>query len=410
MSTMSSNLAIDVHGLGKRYRVSSKGPRTHLGGSGESSGPNRSRDFWALRNITFDVHPGETLGVMGPNGAGKSTLLKILAEVSDPSEGYASVRGRVGSLLEVGAGFHQDLTGRDNIMLVGTILGMRRRETLAAFNDIVEFSGIEPFIDTPVKRYSSGMYLRLAFSVAAHLDAEILLIDEALAVGDQAFREKCITKLRDLATTGRTVLFVSHDPGSVARLCNRAIVIDQGRLVNVGSAEDALRIYSGIHANPTDAYQADGVSVERTQIVSVRRECGPHELRSLIVRPTVPIGEPITLQIDVNVPVGTDRSQLNVLVEVKGGDLWSTTGAMFKLQDEGPGHHRLHCHFPALRVAPGRFTFSVTLRNDDRTIEAITQLCPFEVDGIGRSEPTWTWRYVEDAQWHHEVVENTIGG
>lgn len=391
--------AIEVHGLGKRYTVSSKGSSTHLG---DGTAKTRAEEFWALRDITFEVKPGETLAVMGANGAGKSTLLKILAQITDPSEGYARIRGRVGSLLEVGAGFHQDLTGRDNVLLVGTILGMRRRETLAAFDRIVEFSGIGSFIDTPVKRYSSGMYLRLAFSVAAHLDSEILLIDEALAVGDQAFREKCVTKLRELATTGRTVLFVSHDPGSVVRLCDRAIVIDRGRLVNTGSAEEALRIYSGIHANPTQAFRADTVERDRVQILTVDRIS---EALQIPGTELFEIGHPATMQIDVNIPSDVDTHNMNLLVELKGSDLWTITGAFFRLRGLAAGTHRMRCIFPSLRVAPGRFTFSVALRDSDRTIEAITQLCPFEVDGAGRSAPTWTWRYVEDADWEHELVE-----
>ena len=400
---MSSDLAIEAVGLGKRYRTGRNGPVTHLGNTTIEQASADKAGFWALRDISFDVRAGETLGVMGSNGAGKSTLLKILAQITDPSEGVARVRGRVGSLLEVGAGFHQDLTGRDNIALVGTILGMRRTETLAAFDDIVEFSGVGAFIDTPVKRYSSGMYLRLAFSVAAHLDAEILLIDEALAVGDQAFREKCVTKLRELASTGRTVLFVSHDAGSISRLCDRAILIERGRMVSIGSAEETLRLYSSEQAHPHDSYSAATVSDTRPQIVSVRRGSDTPSTGEM----PVPIGQPTSLEIEVHLPRNVDASALTVLVEIKGGDLWTLTGAMFGLRGCGPGRHRLRCRFPSLRAAPGQFTVSVTLSELDRVVETIAQLCPFAVDGIGRSEPTWTWRYVEDAEWEHETVPGT---
>jgi lipopolysaccharide transport system ATP-binding protein len=207
----------------------------HLGGGGPS--------FWALRDLSFDVEPGEVVGVVGRNGAGKSTLLKILSRITDPTGGRVELRGRVGSLLEVGTGFHPDLTGRENVFLNGAILGMPRAEIRRKFDAIVEFAEIARFIDTPVKHYSSGMYLRLAFSVAAHLEGEILLVDEVLAVGDAAFQKKCLGKMQDVGRGGRTVLFVSHNMGAVSALCSRGLVIDEGRLVFDASAQQAVRYY-----------------------------------------------------------------------------------------------------------------------------------------------------------------------
>ncbi len=201
--------------------------------------------FWALRNINFDIQRGEVLGLIGGNGAGKSTMLKILSRITDPSEGEVRLRGRVASLLEVGTGFHQELTGRENVFLNGAILGMSQAEIRRKFDEIVEFSGIEKFIDTPVKRYSSGMTVRLAFAVAAHLEPEILLIDEVLAVGDVAFQQKCIGKMDNVARSGRTIIFVSHNMGAIQSLCTRAILLRQGSVVLDGTVDDAIDNYIG---------------------------------------------------------------------------------------------------------------------------------------------------------------------
>ena len=200
-------------------------------------------EFWALKNVSFDVKQGEVLGIIGRNGAGKSTLLKILSRVTEPTEGRITLRGRVSSLLEVGTGFHQELTGRENIYLNGAILGMTQREINRKFDEIVAFAEIEQFLDTPVKRYSSGMYVRLAFAVAAHLEPEILIVDEVLAVGDAAFQKKCLGKMEDVASTGRTILFVSHNMGVMRNLARRAIWLDRGRTVSDGETGDTITAY-----------------------------------------------------------------------------------------------------------------------------------------------------------------------
>ncbi len=244
---MSEEIAIRVEGLGKQYFIGENvgGYRTLRDAVSDAAGWTVDRvarrlpagkvehreSIWALRDVSFDVRRGQVLGIVGRNGAGKSTLLKLLARVTEPTEGRAEVRGRVGSLLEVGTGFHPELTGRENTFLNGAILGMRRSETAAKFDEIVEFADIGRFIDTPVKRYSSGMYLRLAFSVAAHLEPEILIVDEVLAVGDAEFQRKCLGKMGDVAQRGRTVLFVSHNMSAVLRLTEETLVIDGGRLV-----------------------------------------------------------------------------------------------------------------------------------------------------------------------------------
>lgn len=256
-----SRMAIRAEQLGKRYRY---GPvqnsfltlretlghgaqllRRRLAGGldGERLQEARPRHFWAIRGLSFEIAHGEVIGVVGRNGAGKSTLLKILSRVTDPTEGYAEVHGRVGSLLEVGTGFHPELTGRENIFLNGAILGMRRAQIARRFDEIVDFAEVASFIDTPVKFYSSGMYLRLAFAVAAHLEPEILVVDEVLAVGDATFQSKCLTRMSRVARQGRTVLFVSHNLAAVQKLCTRAILIRDGTVAADGPVHEVVASY-----------------------------------------------------------------------------------------------------------------------------------------------------------------------
>lgn len=205
--------------------------------------PPTLEDFWALKDVTFDVHQGEVMGILGKNGSGKSTLLKILSRITAPTTGRACVRGTVTSLLEVGTGFHDELTGRENVYINGSILGMKRAEITRRFDEIVAFSGVDKFIDTPVKRYSSGMRVRLAFSVAAHLECDVMIIDEVLAVGDAPFQERCLEKLRNASADGRTILFVSHSDKAVQELCNTGAVLGGGRMHYIGPAQDAVNYY-----------------------------------------------------------------------------------------------------------------------------------------------------------------------
>jgi lipopolysaccharide transport system ATP-binding protein len=257
--------AIVVEHLGKRFRAWRQ-VRSHNtlrdAIAGAASGllrPRRLRanrdggDYlWALRDIDFRIMPGETLGIIGPNGAGKSTLLKVLAQITEPTEGQGQVRGRVGSLLEVGTGFHSELTGRENIYLNGAILGMRRAEIVRKFDAIVDFAEVEQFVDTPMKHFSSGMYLRLAFAVAAHLDPDILIVDEVLAVGDERFQRKCISKMEEVSRhSGRTILFVSHNLAAVQGLCERCLLLDGGRLRQDGATRDVIGDYLGSLADST---------------------------------------------------------------------------------------------------------------------------------------------------------------
>ncbi len=248
-----SDIAIRVEHLGKAYQISHEQGRSRYRTLQEeivgtikrpfSRSADKRETFWALKDVSFEVKAGEALGIIGRNGAGKSTLLKILSRITRPTTGYADVYGRVGSLLEVGTGFHPELTGRENIYLNGAILGMTRRDIQRRFDEIVAFAEVENFLDTPVKRYSSGMYMRLAFAVAAHLEPEILVVDEVLAVGDAEFQNKCLGKMGDVAKEGRTVLFVSHNMAAIQRLCNLGIVLDAGKIVYKGHIEQAIAAY-----------------------------------------------------------------------------------------------------------------------------------------------------------------------
>lgn len=234
--------------------------------------------LWALKNVSFEVRPGEIVGIIGRNGAGKSTLLKILSRITPPARGRVEIHGRTSSLLEVGTGFHNELTGRENVYLNGTILGMRKKEVDRKFDEIVEFSGVEKFLDTPVKRYSSGMRVRLAFAVAAHLEPEILIIDEVLAVGDSAFQEKCLNKMQDVGSHGRTVFFVSHNMPAVTRLCQRVIMLKQGALVADGPSDQIVSQYLHEGTNTTaerywtDIAEAPGGEIVRLSGVRVKNE------------------------------------------------------------------------------------------------------------------------------------------
>ena len=285
----SKDVAISVRGIAKAYSLRrAVQPATTL----TEEIVNRLRhpirrepkeEFWALKDVNFDVKRGEVVGIIGRNGAGKSTLLKILSRITEMTAGEVDLYGRVGSLLEVGTGFHQELTGRENVFLNGAILGMTRNEIRKQFDAIVDFAGVEKFIDTPVKRYSSGMYVRLAFAVAAHLQTEILIVDEVLAVGDTEFQKKCLDKMKDVSTGGRTVLFVSHHMHSIAALCTAALVMNDGRMVYFGATSSALEEYTRTLRTPQPAAASDRPESRRR---------GSGEYRYVYVRPVKEHFEP----------------------------------------------------------------------------------------------------------------------
>jgi len=294
-----SEIAIKVEGLGKRYRIGRLQQRHdtlrdriadapifkllkrrngnshngHTVNGSLTSGPD-AESLWALKDVSFEVKRGDVVGLIGRNGAGKSTLLKVLSRITEPTEGLADIKGRIGSLLEVGTGFHPELTGRENIFLNGSILGMKRVDIYRRFDEIVAFAEVEKFIDTPVKHYSSGMYVRLAFAVAAHLEPEILVVDEVLAVGDAAFQKKCLGKMGEVAREGRTVMFVSHNLAAVVSLCNRALLLKSGQIAEDGSAVDVAAVYQtesiGVESNQTDLSQMPHKGSGKARFTSIK--------------------------------------------------------------------------------------------------------------------------------------------
>jgi lipopolysaccharide transport system ATP-binding protein len=270
--------------------------------------------FWALRDVSFDVAEGEIVGVIGRNGAGKSTLLKILSKITEPTEGQITLRGRVASLLEVGTGFHPELTGRENVYLNGAILGMTKAEISRKFDEIVAFSEIEKFLDTPVKRYSSGMYVRLAFAVAAHLEPEILIVDEVLAVGDYEFQKKCLGKMGEVTKNGRTVLFVSHNLAAVASLCSRSLLLDRGKLRAVGTTQEIIDLYGGDQTNTQGSHlefaRPGGAPVWMT------KACILHEGTPTTI---VPMGASISLEIEYEADPPIKSPRFGFVVSTSSG-------------------------------------------------------------------------------------------
>jgi lipopolysaccharide transport system ATP-binding protein len=260
----------------------------------------QKRELWALRDVSFSVKDGENLGIIGNNGAGKSTLLKILSRIIKPTSGWAEIRGRVSSLLEIGTGFHSELSGRENIFLSGAILGMKRKEIERKFDEIVAFADLEQFIDMPIKHYSSGMYMRLAFSVAAHLEPEILIVDEVLAVGDVAFQRKCLNKMQDISKSGRTVIFVSHDMFAITRICDRVILLKEGKILKEGKATEVVHEYLSsnlgiqaekVYCDPNLAPSSDCVRLIRARMVNQKGEtCESFDIRH-------PIGIEVTYEV-----------------------------------------------------------------------------------------------------------------
>lgn len=324
------------------------------------------REFWALRDVSFEVGEGETVGVIGRNGAGKSTLLKLLSRITPPSEGRAEVRGRVGALLEVGTGFHPELTGRDNIFLSGAVLGMRRAEIQAKLDEIIEFSGVEAFLDTPVKRFSSGMYLRLAFAVAAFLEPEILLIDEVLAVGDAQFQKRCLVRMADLASSGRTVLFVSHSMPAVLRLCPRVILLDGGRVIADGPAAEVIRVYldSGMGCGAVREWpapeDAPGDDVARLRAVRVLGDHGE-------VAEEIDITRPMAVEVEYwHQSADPDVRPTVALhfVNEEGTVIFVTadfSDPAWAAEERSPGLVRSTCHIPGNFLAEGRVFVKVVI-------------------------------------------------
>jgi lipopolysaccharide transport system ATP-binding protein len=407
-----SDIAIRVEDLGKLYRIGTSSERYKTLRDSIVAGVNSSiqrlrRGFsltptskesstiWALRDISFEVHQGQVLGIVGRNGAGKSTLLKILSRVTEPTEGCAEIHGRVGSLLEVGTGFHPELTGRENIYLNGAILGMKRLEIDRKFDEIVAFSEVEQFIDTPVKRFSSGMYLRLAFAVAAHLEPEILVVDEVLAVGDAEFQRKCMGKMSDVAQAGRTVLFVSHNMSAVLRLTEETMVLEKGRLVYRAPTPQAL-----------DYYMAAGFTGSGERIWSsteIPNEAAPFAPLALRLRDrnarvvdTLRSTEPFTIEIEYRLDQPITGLRVGIYLLTMRGEYVFTSFDLddadkFQKQAMRPaGHYISRCTIPANTLNEGRYVLAVNASSfrikryfwDDHSLA-------FTIDATGAPGKQW---------------------
>ena len=320
-------------------------------------------EFWALRDVSFSVEHGDVFAIIGPNGSGKSTLLKILARITPPTEGTAAIAGRVGSLLEVGTGFHGELTGRENVYLSGTILGMKQVEISQRFDEIVEFSGVEKFIDTPVKHYSSGMYLRLAFAVAAHLRTEILLIDEVLAVGDAAFQRKCLDKMSTVAKDGRTVLFVSHNLAAVSRLCRSGLVLQGGKIVSLGTAATAVSAYEALSAGGATAEGHESAHGAAIVISRFLLESPPGELTP---------GTPLRFRLELHVlrPFWSLSVVFGLRTADQEGLVLDVLDSERAPQLTTPGHYSVRISLPPLWLRPRVYTAqtkAIGHRSDGKT-------------------------------------------
>jgi homopolymeric O-antigen transport system ATP-binding protein len=392
--------AISVHDIGKEYEIGGgRGPGDRLTEAlsaairrtGSVRGYRRDRQWiWALRNVTFDVNAGEAVGVIGRNGSGKSTLLKVLSRITDPTTGTATLRGRVGTLLEVGTGFHPELSGRENIFLSGAVLGMSRTEIKQKFDEIVDFSGVEQFLDTPVKRFSTGMQVRLGFAVAAHLDPEILFVDEVLAVGDADFQKKCLGKMSDLGMGGRTILFVSHSMPAVLRLCRKAVLLDGGQVAAIGPSHEVVRAYMESDVGRTSERRWDDPATAPGGDVA--------KLHSIRVFPTaggpgdeIDIREPISIEVQYWAGRGAPTP---LIVNV---DAFNDDGVcIFALSDEagasklGPrretGLVRSICSIPGNFFSEGRVTLNVAVVSHDPRIGHAVELDAVAFQVVDRSE------------------------
>lgn len=359
-------------------------------------------NLWALKDVSFDIKRGEVVGIIGPNGAGKSTLLKILSRITDPTEGHVEIQGRVRSLLEVGTGFHPDLTGRENIYLNGAILGLKKAEISRKFDEIVDFAEVDRFLDTPVKYYSSGMYMRLAFSVAAHLEPDILLVDEVLAVGDAAFQKKSLGKMRHVAREGRTVLFVSHNLQAISVLTNRGLLFSGGRCVSDGPISSVLAQYLHEEMRPDTIY-SDGPSRSAPRVTRV-------EVRTSKPGNTQVNDESIEIMFEITTPEPIDGAALSFQVF---NSLQQPILHLWTFDSERPmcretGVSRLVCRIPRLHLYMGDYTLTVHLseRAGGKKYQTIEGICPFKVVMYGKARE-FEWKpdacaYLEDCDWEVE--------
>jgi lipopolysaccharide transport system ATP-binding protein len=410
-----SNIAIHVDHLSKLYRLGAgpygRGDFRDVAGAGlrrllrrhaDTPAGDSVSDLWALRDVSFEVDKGEVVGIIGHNGAGKSTLLKILSRITDPTSGHAWFEDRLGSLLEVGTGFHPELSGRENIYLSGALLGMSKREIAAKFDAIVDFAQIGRFLDTPVKRYSSGMYVRLGFAVAAHLDPEILIVDEVLAVGDAAFQRKCVAQMKDASRQGRTILFVSHNMGSMQTLCDRVIVLNGGRVIGDTTPAEAVRLYLTTTTTPETTHLAerdDRRGRGRSRLVDARVVSDGHEdMPGLLI-----YGADARIEFEVS-EVVPDLVCSFTIYSQSNGTACRFASSLSAPSDRAHSSPRFVCVVPELSLVPGHYRITAALLAggvlEDNIENAITfdveygtldsrPLVPFQRSGVFVPKHRW---------------------
>ena len=393
-----NDIAIRLENLGKKYRIT-EGRRTSYKTLRESlthavlspfrnqAQSNGSGQFWALKDFSLDIKQGQVLGIIGRNGAGKSTLLKILSRVTEPTTGFADVQGRVGSLLEVGTGFHPELSGRDNIYLNGAILGMRKAEINRKFDEIVAFAEVERFIETPVKHYSSGMYLRLAFAVAAHIQPEILLVDEVLAVGDAAFQKKCLGKMQDVSKTGRTVLFVSHNMGAIAQLCKHVLWIADGHLERIGPSSEVIQAYLTARSETHTVQHQDGSGQAFTSKVPTRLI--NTEIIAENEEPSTVVRFDRSFQVRVEYKITELIRSLSVicrLIDSRGNIVWTswdTDTTDWNERVREPGCYLSVCRVPQGLLRPGNYSLSIGFTDNRNSFDMYDNVRDLEISCVG---------------------------
>lgn len=425
---MSKDIAIKVEALGKQYRIgetkeryktlrdtltnSVNTPFRAIRSTLKRTSRNGAGKFWALKDISFEVKSGEVVGIIGNNGAGKSTLLKILSRITDPTSGYADIHGRVGSLLEVGSGFHQELTGRENVFLNGAILGMRKEEIKRRFDEIVSFAGVEKFIDTPVKHYSSGMHLRLAFGVAAHLEPEILLVDEVLAVGDATFQKKCMSKMGEVAPQGRTVILVSHNLAAITRLCTRAILLEQGRVKETGPSQSVVETYLENSMENTPLLQLQNNPSKGFRITDVAIVDQSDEPRKVVMT-----GGELRIKIKYEKSFGTTICNAIVLLtftDSNGTPLFVCNSQQTSLSSLSlPNRGTLCFEIPRLPLLPGRYLVGFHCKSGKTIAADYQNLISLEVaagDYFGTGKlPQARWgSMVVDHNWSVAVAQDEL--
>jgi len=374
---------VTVENLSKLYHLGERSPnslRDLLGGYfGGSRQGRATNELWALRGVSFEVEQGETLGIIGRNGAGKSTLLKILSRITKPTSGNAKIHGRVGSLLEVGTGFHNELTGRENIYLNGAILGMKRAEIDRRFDEIVAFSEIEQFLDTPVKHYSSGMYMRLAFSVAAHLEPEVLIVDEVLAVGDTAFQAKCLGKMDEVSRSGRTILFVSHNLGSLAQICKAGLLLDRGNAVFHGGIREAIENYTKL-SGTGGQFVVDTIADSSMTIRSVMVIDDRSEPMAEIMGDT---GFSIKFRCSISRHARGAMFCLALLNKYKRR-VFTKHASVEELLEGQTGEFTITYSIPGNFIAPNNYSFLLQIfMHDGEIVQEISDVCPFAIIDTG---------------------------